>query len=241
MYNTADAFFVSGSVFKHKLIRMGISKKKRFYIETMIADDRYINDFSIENKLNTLNCNNSPIIFLFMSRITKGKGMCLAIDIFNIIQNMNERKMELIMAGDGDKLRVTKNYVKENNIKNIVFTGYVKDMKKHELLKKSHITLFPTMYGEGIPNTILEGTLYGMPIISRINAGIPDWISNGINGFLTESTNPYDFVPFIEKLLISSELYENIAMNNHNLALNNFTKTVITKRFFHHYREVYGS
>lgn len=239
-YNKADAFFVLGNVFNQKLIDMGINKNKKFFIETTIADDRYISDFNIEERISSFKNEDRTLKFLFISRITTGKGMNLAINIFNIVQNNHSRKMELIIAGDGDKLEETKDYVMQNNIKNIVFAGYVKDEEKHKLLKECDITLFPTMYGEGLPNTILEGCLYGMPIISRINAGIPDWIKNNENGFITESTNANDFVPFIEKIINDKALFAKIARNNHNLAKDNFTKEVITKRFLEHYTYVYN-
>lgn len=237
-YNKADAFFVSGTIFKKKLISMGVNKIKNFYLETMIADNRYINDFSVEAKIKDFYNKNTPIIFLFMSRITKGKGMNLAVDIFNAISNKSKKKMKLIIAGDGDLLNETKKYVKLKKVENIEFPGYVRDEDKHKLLSNCHVTLFPTMYGEGIPNTVLEGCLYGMPIISRINAGIPDWIENNKNGYITKSKNHKDFIPFLDKLMGNNKIFEEIARNNHMLAKENFTSHVITKRFLMHYKEV---
>ncbi|UBM62455.1 glycosyltransferase family 4 protein [Candidatus Sulfidibacterium hydrothermale] len=241
IYNNVDAFFISGTIFKTKLTRMGIDKNKLFFLETMIADDKYINDFSLEERIRNFSESSRMIRFLFLSRITKGKGMQLAIDIFNIIQTKYNRKMELVIAGDGDKLEETKEYVKQKNINNVIFKGYIMDEEKHNVLKLCDITLFPTMYGEGIPNTILEGMLYGMPIISRINAGIPDWVKNGENGFIISSINPNDFVPFIESLLNNPKLYEKISRNNHELAKKTFTKDVISKRFLKHYQEVFDA
>lgn len=238
-YNKIDAFFVSGTIFKNKLISMGISEKKTFYLETMIADDRYLCDFSVERKIEDFKSPNTPLRFLFISRFASGKGMKLAIDIFNKLQNKTDISMELIMAGDGDLLQETKEYVLSNKINNIVFPGYVRDKAKHDLYVKSHITLFPTMYGEGIPNTVLEGMLYGMPIISRVNAGIPDWVINDQNGYILQSTEPDDFVPLIEKIIFDKQLYEKISRNNYNKAKNNFVKDVIEARFLKHYLEIF--
>lgn len=238
IYNKVDAFFVSGTIFKTKLLEMNITKEKLFFLETMIADDRYIKSFDMNKRIQDFKDHTKPIKFLFISRITTGKGMNLAIDIFNILQKKHNRQLELLIAGDGDKLQETKNYVTKNNIENVIFTGYVKDNEKHKLLCDCDITLFPTSYGEGIPNTVLEGMLYGMPIISRINAGIPDWVINNENGFVTESTTPDDYVPFIEKLISDPELFSRIAINNNKKAIDNFTKAAIRKRFPLHYQEI---
>jgi len=98
-YNKANAFFVLGDVFRQKLINLGISNNKKFYIETSIADDRYISDFNIQERINNFKNKDRIIKFLFISRITKGKGMKLAIDIFNKVQNSTNQKMQLIFAG----------------------------------------------------------------------------------------------------------------------------------------------
>jgi len=236
-YNKADAFFILGDVFKEKLISLGINTL--FFKETTIADNRYIEDFSIEQKIINFRNKNRIIKFLFISRIAKGKGMFLAIDIFNAIQQKNIRNVELIFAGTGKQLEETKQYVKDKNISNVKFVGYIKDKEKHILFKKSHFMLFPTMFGEGLPNSILEGMLYGMPIISRVNAGITDWVKNNENGFITKSIKAEDFLHFIEIILKDKNLYQKMALNNHQIAKENFVKEVIVKRYLKYYQTVY--
>lgn len=238
-YNKADAFFVLGDIFKQKLLTLGINKEQRFFIETTIADDRYIAGFNIQERITDYVNSEIPVRFLFISRITSGKGMELAIDIFSRVQEKTSKSIELIIAGDGDKLEETKQYVAQRGINNVFFAGYVEDKEKHELFMKCDIMLFPTMYGEGLPNSVLEGMLYGMPIVSRINAGIPDWIKNNENGFVTKSTLSEDFVPFIVELLINTKLYSKIAENNHKIAKENFIRSRVVTRFLNNYRIVF--
>jgi colanic acid/amylovoran biosynthesis glycosyltransferase len=47
---------------------------------------------------------------------------------------------------------------------------------------------------EGIPNTIKEAMLAGAPVFSTYHAGIPEIISDGVNGFLTEERDVQQLV-----------------------------------------------
>lgn len=237
-YNKADAFFVLGNIFKEKLISMGISKNTKFFIETTIADDEYISGFNIEKKINKFIAEDIPIKFLLISRIVSGKGILFTIDIFNKTQKNTSHKMELTIAGDGDKLSETIQFVKDNKVENVNFTGYVKGSMKHKLFSESYFLIL-TSKSEGLPGVIVEGMLYGLPIITSNVGAISDWVKNNENGFITNSKNADDFVPFIKKLIKCKDLYVKIARNNHKIAKNNFTKEVITKRFLEHYKEVY--
>src|SRR5690606_6702676 len=104
-----------------------------------------------------------------------------------VLNEFPDKKLKFIVAGDGEDLPKVKQYVIEKNIPSVIFTGYVLNDKKKEVLLKSHLLLFPTFYKEGLPNTVLEGLMYGMPVISRYNAGIPDVVQHEVNGFLTDS------------------------------------------------------
>ena len=118
----------------------------------------------------------------------------------------------------------------EKKVKNIEFVGHVKGNLKGKLLNECHVMLFPTYYGEGLPNSILEGMLYGMPIISRINAGISDIVKNEVNGFITSSLESNVFSSYLEKIVLDKEKYIEISKINHDTALNRFTTEKVRER-----------
>jgi len=235
-YNKADSFIVLGQIFKQKLINLGIDRNKQFNIESTVADDKYLKSFSVEKK-NQIQSNTNKITFLFISRIVIQKGIILAIDIFEKVQRKYlDKNFELIIAGDGPFLVQAKEYANKSSIKNIVFVGNVINEKKYNLFKKAHIMLFPTMYGEGLPNSLLEGMLYGLPIISRTIAAIPEWIVENENGFLSDSIKSDDFVIMISKLIDNKELYHKIKLSNHKKALNLFTPNKVESRLINIYK-----
>jgi len=226
-YAKAGKYVVLGEIFKKKLIGLGVPASTKFFIETTVADSSYLKSLNLNNKY--LNYG-KEINFLFLSRIEKEKGIFIAIDAFNqFSNNFPQRKSTLTIAGDGRDLHEVKAYVKEMAISNIKFLGHVSAETKKKVLLESHVMIFPS-FTEGLPNVILEGMLYGMPIISRAAGGIPEIVKQNINGFLTESYNPPIFTDFLSDLASNCDLYKKIAETNHQIALQRFTSEKVKER-----------
>jgi glycosyltransferase involved in cell wall biosynthesis len=173
---------------------------------------------------------------LYISRITKGKGWEIAIDTIEILNALGFNNLHLTIAGDGDCLEEAKNLVKIKKNANISFTGHISGHHKNTILKQSDILFFPTCYPEGMPITILEGMMHGMPIISRNEGGIPDHIKNELNGFLTDSKDPIVFSNYIIKLITNKKLFNDISKNNLITANINF----IPERLLNRLLELYN-
>lgn len=229
-YAHMSGCLLSGNVFKKRLLDFGMNPECKYFIETMIADDRFVNEINIPEKISSLT---NEINILFLTRIEKTKGVYIAIDAFQELQThflKSNFKLTFTISGDGPELEYAKEYVIEKKINNIHFTGYVKDRIKHNTLSKANIFLFPTYYPEGVPSVNLEAMLYGLPIVSRENAGIPDVVTHGINGFLTKSKEPEVFTKFLIELINNTELLKRIALANHQKAQNLFVKGRIRER-----------
>lgn len=227
-YARVREYVVLGNVFKDKLISLGVSPDANFYIETMVADSTCIDELSLEEKALSYQ---KEVIFLFLSRIEKEKGIYIAIDAFDgFLKKHPQRKATLIIAGDGPDLSSVKEYVKAERISNINFAGHISGKDKRKVLLTSHIMLFPS-YTEGLPNVILEGMLYGMPIISRSTGAIPEIIHQDIHGYLTESYNPSVFTDFLSLVALDIKLYKEIGERNHEMALQRFVSEKVRDQF----------
>ena len=234
-YAKANKYIVLGHVFKVKLIGMGVPSETEFFIETTVADSSYLSELDLVSKYKSFKREKT---FLFLSRIERDKGVYIAIDAFaEFLEKCSEKKSFLIVAGEGSELGAVKKYVSEKRFPNIKFTGHVKGEIKKNLLLASHIMLFPTYYGEGLPNSILEGMLYGMPVVSRGAGGIPDVVQQNVNGFLSDSLQPKVFADFLFLLTSDPGLYEKVARNNHELAMERFTTEKVKERILKIYQE----
>lgn len=231
-YAKANKYIVLSESFKEKLINLGVPSSTVFFIETTVADSSFLNEFNIERKIIKYE---EEVIFLFLSRIVKEKGIYIAIDAYKeFIQKYPERKSRFIIAGDGPELQKVKNYVGESETSRIIFTGHVDGDLKKKILFDSHVLLFPS-YSEGMPNAILEGMLYGMPIISRVTGGIADIVKQNINGFISESLDPLIFSKYVSILATDGELFKTMALKNHEKATEKFTKDKVLNRLLNIY------
>jgi len=98
---------------------------------------------------------------LFLGRIEKKKNLKTLIDAFLSLPLYD---LKLVLAGkDGDGAAEIKKPVNER----VIFTGYIDEMKKAELLKNAYMFCFVSLY---------EG--FGMPILEAFKAGVPVLASN---------------------------------------------------------------
>ena len=236
-YKKCKNYIVLSRKFKEKLIEMGVPEKgTNFWVETTVADSSFLNDFDIHHKFDTFR---EEINVLFISRVLVEKGIFIALDAFQQVHNeFPHKNLKFIVAGDGEDLPKVKQYVEEKNIPSVTFTGYVLNDKKKEVLLKSHIMLFPTFYKEGLPNAILEALMYGMPVISRYNAGIPDVVAHEVNGFLTDSKEAAVFAEYLKILISDEKLYRQMAEVNHQQALENYGSEKVKARLLSIYEQL---
>ena len=92
------------------------------------------------------------------------------------------------------------------------FIGYIFDQtnlkEKEEFFISTDIFVFPSWYKyEGFPLVILEAMSASIPVISSKGTGaIPDIISDGSTGILTERKNPEKLADAINYLIENPEI-----------------------------------
>jgi len=226
----ADTTIVLGTVFKDKLIDLGYNNK--IYIETNSAENKFITKRNPK-----LIRENEKIRLLFLSRLELKKGIYIAIDTLNLL-NKVENRFILTIAGSGSEEDNIKHLFSQHN--DIEWAGYVTNDSKHNLLDTAHVMFFPSYYPEGLPLTLLEAMMYGLPIVSRPVGGISDIVINNENGCLTESLLPEDNFEIINSLVNNPILYNQISQNNIEKS-KLFEPQKVRERIYKIYDETYNS
>lgn len=96
---------------------------------------------------------------------------------------------------------------------------------------------FPTRYGEGMPNVVLEAMGNGLVIVSTPVGGIKDIIKTGVNGWLINNTDPNEFAKVISEACIDTETVKRISSNNIQQSAVFEIRQVI-KRFDEYYNNI---
>ena len=73
-----------------------------------------------------------------------------------------------------------------------------------EILAKTHCTIHPSFYPEGISNVLLESCACARPIITTDRSGCRETIDDGVNGFIVKQRDCKDLTQKIEKFLTLS-------------------------------------
>jgi glycosyltransferase involved in cell wall biosynthesis len=166
-----------------------------------------------------------PILdLLYVGAIERSKGIFNTLEAlkkcsdkniyfhFNVVgywPNVKEEK-EAMRYIDSNKL-----------IKLVTFHGILTGRSKWDMFNKTAILVHPT-YWDGVPLTILEALAVGLPVISTNVGGIPDTITDGINGTILSDNNP--------EMLSQALIYYN---NNRQLLfeISDNNRTLFEKRF----------
>lgn len=148
--------------------------------------------------------NNQKTNLLFLGRIGKRKGVYDLIESINSINDSVKHNISLTIGGDGEVEKLKK-LIKDLNLDNVNFVGWVKGAEKINLLKNTDVFVLPS-YNEGLPISLLEAMSFGKPIISTNVGGIPRILKNEINGFVIEPGNKAQLQEAILKYVNHSQL-----------------------------------
>jgi len=204
------------SKIENSLKRLGY-KKEVFQLTTMVGDLAFNQSVKEKNK--------DTFDLVFLSRIETYKGVYELLEAYIILKN-KYADIRLIIAGNGSQLDKLVNYVKEHNIKGIIFTGYIKGQEKYNLLASGHLYIFPS-YSEGMPNAVLEAMALGLPIITTPVGGLNDFFVEDVMGSYVKIKDVNSIVDKIEKLYFDEELRTSMSENNRVYAKEHFSGQVV--------------
>lgn len=152
---------------KIAFLRNGVTK-----INSKLSKKDILNKYSLED-----NC----FYLLSVSRLVKWKRVDRIINAMNRIDNS---KIKLLIAGDGEEKSSLQNLSQNDNI---IFLGSISSNEVQELM--SCVDVFISMYDlSNIGNPLLEALTHNLPIITY-DSGNTKSIINNKNGILISSTN----------------------------------------------------
>ena len=148
----------------NELEKIGIAKQRITYIPNGVDTELFkpANNKKLLRK--KFNIPEDDLIFLSLGRLTEAKQPQKLIEVFSEIEK-GMKDITLIIAGEGELLEKTKEFVKQKNLKNVTFLGYVDHEKDvPDLFACSDYYIMTSKY-EGLPLTLLEAMASGLPCI----------------------------------------------------------------------------
>ena len=145
---------------------------------------------------------NDKLRIVFVARVNKLKGLDW---IFNLAQYINENNLddEVSITFYGPILEDDRTYF-ESEIEKYEFVDYkgvLQPNEIHQTLNNYDLMLLPTHYfTEGLPGSIVDAYISGIPVIATEWKHSHEFIDDGITGFVIPFENGQDAL--IEKVLL---------------------------------------
>lgn len=177
---------------KHFLLEQGVVNESKIRVlakgSTRGVDiKRFKPNLIVRNNIRKkLGISESAIVFLFLGRLNKDKGILdLASAFSSVAKNMPNVYLILVGTDEEGISKSIKLILSEclNQYRRVDFTN-----KPEELLASADIFCLPS-YREGFPSVILEAAAVGMPSIATNIYGVTDAVVDGVTGILHKPGN----------------------------------------------------
>ena len=122
-------------------------------------------------------------------RLVPKKGLTTALRAFARFAKAFPNSRFLI-AGDGPLRRELEVLVQQLDLrKSVVFLGFLGQTQLRDLYERAHLFMHPSELPpdsnqEGVPNSMLEAMAGGLPVVATRHGGIPEAVTDGVNGLL---------------------------------------------------------
>ena len=171
---------------------------------------------------------NSPIQFLFYSRIMKSKGIDQFLEAARVIKKKYpETIFHICGLFEEDYEDIVNSEIKNGTI---IYHGFVHNIIEYE--KICHCVILPTYHPEGISNVLLETAACARPVITTNQPGCKEVVEDGITGFLVKEKDSEDLIEKIETFM-SLQIQEMAQMgrNGREKIEKEFDRQIIVKEY----------
>jgi glycosyltransferase involved in cell wall biosynthesis len=173
---------------------------------------------------------------LFMGKLCREKGV---FDLLAALAVLRARLpgIRLVLAGNGDMDAVRAHAAALRLLDAVVLPGWVSGDTKAEFMRQGTVLVLPS-YAEGMPMCLLEAMSAGMPCVATNVGGIPDILSDGVQGCLVAPGDVPALAAALEQLLTDKELYARMSEASLARFRAEFAVEVVMPRLEHLYSEL---
>lgn len=235
-YVTLDNKFIDFFANRYEdFLTFKIKNKVKGFYGVSVACGKWLKNFNIDYSgtwYNSIDTNqelpkrekHDGINFLYAGRLIKQKGTDNILDAFEMLEKKYDN-VKLFIAGDGPTLDSLK---EKYNSKNISFLGKLTYDELVKYYAMTDVFLYPPLWPEGLPTSILEAGLMGCAVIGTNQGGICEVIKDGENGLIVDTTVS-SLYEAMDELVINSSKREELAKALYETILKKFSWEVTAK------------
>ncbi|MHB1565346.1 MAG: glycosyltransferase [Acidiferrobacter sp.] len=163
-----------------------------------------------------------------IGRLSREKGQAILIEAAVRLVRQGA-VFTLVFAGDGpDRDRLVEQVQRAGISERVRFLGQVRRMA--ELYSVLDLLVLPS-FKEGMPNVILEGMQYGLPIVSTSVGAVPEMLVHGASGLLVRAGDALALARAIAALLSDTDKAHRMGQKAHTSLYPRFSPERRVQRF----------
>ena len=122
-------------------------------------------------------------------RLVRKKGLSTALRAFAKFARAYPRA-RFVIAGEGPLRHELEELIVQLNLRSaVIFAGFLDQSELRDLFERAHVFMHPSELPpdsnqEGIPNSMLEAMASGLPVVATRHGGIPEAVTDGVDGWL---------------------------------------------------------
>lgn len=193
-----DLFISPSKFLRSKFTDFGIRESKNLLLRHGFNKDLFMNS---RRKLS------DEITFGFVGTILPAKGLHVLVKAFNDIKNVRARLNIYGKLCSYKGFEYYPKYLKKiKRNQNIYFLGDFENNKVGGIFSSIDILVAPSIWQENAPLIIQEAFLSNTPVLASRIGGIPELVSDGVNGLLFNPGDAQDLKDKIEYVINSPEV-----------------------------------
>ena len=187
-----------GNQVKNDLLKVGVGSESKFSVFFPGLKPAVIN--SKDNSKKSLGMDSSLTTCLFVGRLTQIKRPDRLLDAIALLKS-NGVQFEFLIAGDGELSEYVSTRISKEELP-VKTLGWVKDTS---LAFSASDIMVLCSDNEAVSLVLIEGSQYGLPLVSTNVGSVSDVVIDHSTGYLTESTAE-SLADAIEKLVRDPQL-----------------------------------
>ena len=148
---------------------------------------------------------------------------------------------ELVIAGDGEERERCEALCAELGLRDRVrFKGWLNQEEMAASYEACACAAVPSLWPEPFGRIGPEAFIRGRPVVAFATGGIPEWLENGIHGYLAQAGDIVQLASGIQKLLDSPELRMEMGRRAWEKATTDWSAPTHISRLVHVFEAVVG-
>jgi len=186
LLRSASAILTASNYVRDEHVRNGLSSKAVRCVGLPVIDRGH--GPSVTSYTNVRESAATPLRMLFAGRMETSKGGQLLLEALPLISSELVHPLVLTFAGDGaarfEWARRADEIVRSNPAVRVEFTGWLDSAALTSLFDSSDLLVVPSLWPEPFGLIGPEAGARGLPASAFAAGGIPEWLTDGVNGTL---------------------------------------------------------